>query len=114
MENKERFIRAIARWQNFQSHLETKMRLLEKAFGSDTQIFDFDGLDELFDTVVDMAVLMFPNLKEEEIKENLSWYLYEAVDMEEPVVSFKEKEWKVINPEILYDMLYEFNKAANK
>ena len=45
MENKERFIRAIARYQNFHSHIETINKLLEKAFGSDTVVFNFYGLD---------------------------------------------------------------------
>lgn len=111
MENKERFVRAIARFQNYYSHKETKCKLLEKAFGSDTSIFDFDGVEELFITIVDMATLMFPNLSEEEIEDNLSWYLYGAAEQEEPEVYDNEsgKKYIIKSPKELYDMLYDFN-----
>ena len=115
MKNKERFIRAIARYQNFNSHKETKSKLLEKAFGSDTRIFDFDGVDELLDTVIDMSVFMFPNLSEEEIRENIEWFVYEAVDMENPeVIDPKGKTYIVKTSDILYDMLEDFNEIESR
>lgn len=110
MDNKARFIRAVSRFQNFRSHLETKCKLLEKAFGSDTTIFDFDGLEELFQAIVDMSCLMFPNLTEDEIAENISWYVYEAVDMDNPTVQDGDKEFIVNSVEALYDMLAYFHE----
>lgn len=110
MENKERFIKAIARYQNYDSHLSTKRTLLEKAFGQDTQIFDFDGLDEILDTIVDMATLMFPNLSEKEVRENIEWYVYEAINIEEPVVEDgKGNKYKITNSLDLFNMLKAFN-----
>jgi hypothetical protein len=111
MTNKDRFIRAVARIQNYNSHKETKNKLLEKAFGSDTVIFDFDGVDELTDTLVDMTSVIFPNLSETNIKDNIEWYLYEAVGMDNPEVSDNnsDKTWIVNNSSVLYDMLEYFN-----
>ncbi len=111
MGNKERFIRAIARWQNYYSHKETKSKLLEKAFGSDTMIFDFDGVDELLDSIIDMSCLMFPNISEENIRTNIEWYLYETPGQEEPEVYDSEsgKKYIIKSPKELYDMLYDFN-----
>jgi hypothetical protein len=111
MGNKERFIRAIARWQNYHSHKETKSKLLEKAFGSDTMIFDFDGVDELLDSIIDMSCLMFPNISEEDIRTNIEWYLYETPGQEEPEVYDSEsgKKYIIKSPKELYDMLYDFN-----
>jgi hypothetical protein len=112
MDNKARFMRAISRFQNFRSHLETKCKLLEKAFGSDTSIFDFDGLEELFQAIVDMSCLMFPNLTEDEIAENISWNVYEAVDMDNPTVQDGDKEFIVNSVEALYDMIAYFNEKS--
>ena len=114
MENKERFIRAIARYQNFHSHIETRNKLLEKAFGSDTTIFNFDGLDEIFNTIVDMASFIFPNLEEKEIEDWLGWYIYEASDMDKPEVESGSKTYIISNSEELYNMLYEFNEEKNE
>lgn len=110
MENKEKFIRAISRYQNFHSHIETRNKLLEKAFGSDTVIFNFDGLDEIFITIVDMSSFIFPNLKEKDIEDWLSWYIYEANDMDKPEVESGNKTYIISNSEELYNMLYEFNE----
>ena len=116
MENKERFIRAIARWQNYRSHKETKNKLLEKAFGEDTSIFDYDGIEELEDAIIDLSSIMFKNITEEEIRDNIEYYLYEAVDMDNPEVSFvKEEKTFVLNSvSDLYDLLdYLNNKEQN-
>ena len=110
MENKERFVRAIARWQNYNSHKETKNNLLERAFGSDTIIFDYDGVDEILNTVIDMACLMFPNISEDSIKDNIEYYCYEAVDMKNPAVSYEDgKEFVLNSSEVLYDMFEYLN-----
>lgn len=109
MENKERFIRAISRYQNYNSHICTRNKLLEKAFGSDTTIFNFDGLEELSDTIIDLSVLMFPNLSEAEIRDNIEWYLYEAVDMDNPEVIDGENKYIVNSSEALFLMLEQFN-----
>ena len=71
--NKELFCKAFRRFQNYLSHKETKNKLLEKAFGSDTVVFDFDGLDEILETIIDMSCIIFPNLLKEEIKEDIEW-----------------------------------------
>ena len=113
MENKERFIRAMARFQNYRSRKETKNKLLEKAFGSDTVIFDFDGVDELLDSVIDLACLIFTNLSEEEITENIEWYVYEAVDMDEPLVENNGKNYIVNSTEVLFEMLKDFNNVSS-
>ena len=114
MENKECFNKAIRRFQNYYSHKITKNKLLEKAFGEETAVFDFDGVDELFFTIEDMACLMFPNLSKNEIDENLEWYLYEAVDMNKPFVEEGENKWFINSPEDLYDMLDHFNQLSTE
>jgi hypothetical protein len=109
MTNKERFIRAVARVQNYNSHKDTKNKLLEKAFGGDTVIFDFDGMEELTDALIDLTNVIFPNLTEIDVRDNIEWYLYEAVNMDNPEVSDKDKTWIVNNSSVLYDMLEYFN-----
>jgi len=109
MTNKDRFIRAVARVQNYNSHKETKNKLLEKAFGGDTVIFDFDGMEELTDALIDLTNVIFPNLTEIDVRDNIEWYLYEAVNMDNPEVSDKDKTWIVNNSSVLYDMLEYFN-----
>jgi len=109
MTNKDRFIRAVARVQNYNSHKETKNKLLEKAFGGDTVIFDFDGTEELTDALIDLTSIIFPNLTETDIRDNIEWYLYEAVNMDNPEVSDKDKTWIVNSSSVLYDMLEYFN-----
>lgn len=113
MTNKERFIKAIARYQNFYSHKETKMRLLEKAFSEDSTIMDLDGLEELVDTISDMASVMFPNISEETVKNYIEYYIYEAVDIEEPFVEDEEKKWILNSSGDLYDMLEEWNQKKS-
>lgn len=108
--NKETFCKALRRFQNYRSHKETKNKLLEKAFGSDTTIFDFDGLDEILETIIDMSCIMFPNLLKEEIKEDIEWYVYEAVNMENPTIEDdKNNKWIVKAPEALYEMMCFYN-----
>lgn len=114
MENKERFKRAMARFQNFYSNKVTKNELFEIAFGPDSTVMDFYGVDEILDTITDMAALMFPNIPEEEIKEDISWYLYVAVDMKEPFISFEGKEYLITNPESLYNAMSEFDAVIAK
>jgi len=114
MINKDMFIRAVARIQNYNSHKETKNKLLEKAFGSDTVIFDFDGTEELTDALIDLANVIFPNLTETNIRDYIEWYLYEAVNMDNPEVSDKDKTWIVNNSSVLYDMLEYFNSNQIK
>ena len=109
MTNKERFIRAVARVQNYNSHKDTKNKLLEKAFGGDTVIFDFDGTEELTDALIDLTNIIFQNLTETDIRDNIEWYLYEAVNMDNPEVSDKDKTWIVSSSSVLYDMLEYFN-----
>ena len=109
MTNKERFIRAVARVQNYNSHKDTKNKLLEKAFGGDTVVFDFDGTEELTDALIDLTNIIFQNLTETDIRDNIEWYLYEAVNMDNPEVSDKDKTWIVNNSSVLYDMLEYFN-----
>jgi len=109
MTNKERFIRAVARIQNYNSHKDTKNKLLEKAFGGDTVIFDFDGTEELTDALIDLTNIIFQNLTETDIRDNIEWYLYEAVNMDNPEVSDKDKTWIVSSSSVLYDMLEYFN-----
>ena len=112
MTQEERFVRAIQRYQNFKSHLETRCRLLEKAFDEDTVIFDFNGLETIIDTIVDMSVCMFPNLEEEAIRDNIEWYLYEAVEMNNPTVEDNGTVYVVNSPELLYYMLRAFNDES--
>ena len=113
MENKERFIRAMSRFQNYCSHKETKNKLLEKAFGSDTVIFDFDGMNELLDSIIDLACLIFTNVSEKEITENIEWYVYEAVNMDETLVENNGKNYVVNSTEILFEMLKDFNNVSS-
>lgn len=116
MTNKDRFIRAVARIQNYNSHKETKNKLLEKAFGGDTVIFDFDGTEELTDALIDLTNVIFQNLTETDIRDNIEWYLYEAVNMDNPEVSDNnsDKTWIVNNPSVLYDVLEHFNNQFEK
>ena len=113
MENKERFIRAMARFQNYCSHKETKNKKIKKAFGSDTVIFDFDGMNELLDSIIDLACLIFTNLSEKEITENIEWYVYEAVNMDEPLVENNGKNYIVNSTEVLFEMLKNFNNVSS-
>ena len=113
MTNKERFMKAIARYQNFYSHKKTKMRLLEKAFGEESAIMDLDGLEELVDTISDMASVMFPNISEETVKDYIEYYIYEAVYMEEPFVEDEEKKWILNSSGDLYDMFEEWNQKKS-
>lgn len=111
---KELFIKSIARWQNYRSMLKTRMNLFEKIFSigqdNESRVFDFIGLEEMTQSLYDICSLIFPKLSIEEIKENISWYLYEAVDLDEPLVESNGKEWIVSNSSILYDMMKEFEE----
>ena len=108
--NKERFIRAIARYQNLYSHKETKMKLLEKAFGNDTTVVDFDGLEEVVQTIIDMAIVMFPNVSEKTIKDYIEYYIYEAACVKDAVVEEEDGTiWKLTSSDVLYDMLEKWN-----
>ena len=113
MTNKERFVRAIARYQNFYSHKETKMMLLEKAFGEDSCIVDLDGTEEIINTISDMAIIMFPNISEETVKCYIEYYVYEAVDMKEPFVEDENKKWVLNSSSDLYDMFEEWNQKKS-
>lgn len=113
MNNKDVFVKAIERFEQYREKKEKKNKLLEQAFGSDTTIFDFDGLEEILECVVDLAQLIFTAIPKEHLEENISWYIYEASGMDEPVVSESSdddsKKWVVNSPEVLYDMLSYFN-----
>ena len=103
----------MARFKNYCSNKETKNKLLEKAFGSDTVIFDFDGMNELLDSIIDLACLIFTNLSEKEITENIEWYVYEAVNMDEPLVENNGKNYVVNSTEVLFEMLKDFNNVSS-
>lgn len=80
MNRKEVFIKANARLQNYYSHIDTRNKLLEKALDSgdnETRIFDFSGINELLNATIDIGILMFPNIKEEVIKDYIEWFVYE-------------------------------------
>ena len=114
MGDKERFVKALSRFQNFRSHMETRCKILEKAFDEDTIIFDFKGLDVVLDTIIDMSVYLFPKLSEAEIKENIEWYVYEAENMTNPIIEYKGMEYIINSVETLYDILKLFNdESAN-
>lgn len=106
---KNLFTKAIQRWLNYYSHMKKRNDTLEKVFGEETSMFDFVGVEELLSATVDMAFLMFPKLNRDEIEENICWYVYEAVDMENPEVSDNDKTWIVNTPEDLFAMLKDFN-----
>ena len=114
MTNKERFIAAVNRFIEYREKKEKKSSLLEEAFGSDTVIFDFDGIEELISTITDVVAVMLPNLADEVIKDNIEWYIYEATGMDKPSVEGDGKEWIVDTPSTLYDMLEHFNNAEAK
>lgn len=114
MNNKDVFVKAIERFEQYREKKEKKNKLLEQAFGSDTTIFDFDGLEEILGCVVDLGQLIFTAIPKENLEENISWYVYEASGMDEPIVSESSddddgKKWVVNSPEVLYDMLSYFN-----
>jgi len=111
MTNKERFVKAVKRFQEYMKHKEEKNDLLEKAFGSDTRVFDFDGVEELSSTIIDMSVLMFHNLLEKVVIDNIDWYLFETPNMTEPAVFDGNKKYIIDSPEKMFDMLNEFNEA---
>lgn len=112
--SKEMFVKAIRRFQNYYSHLETKNKLLEKAFGSDSCVMDFSGLEELRDSIVDLTKVIFPSLLEKVIADNIDWYLYEVPMLEGDAEVFDgERKYNIKSPEDLFDMLSNFNKEMS-
>lgn len=107
MTNKEIFCRAVARFQNYFSKMETRNNIIEKLIGNDTTIMDFAGTTEILDCIFDIAHLMFPNIDEDVINDYISWYIYEAVDMDEPYIEDEHKKWTIKSAEDLFDYFNE-------
>lgn len=112
MTNKERFVQSVARFQNLKSSLETRNNLLEKAFGEDTEIIEYRGLDEMLLTLWDMCCVMFSDIPEDVLKDEIEWFLYEAVNLsddESKYIEINNVKYMVRNSEEFYNYLYLYN-----
>lgn len=111
----KRFVEAVNRTICFMEKIRKKNEALEEILcdqDKETRIFDFTGVNELVDTLVDLTCVMFPNISEDEILENINWYIYEATSMKEPYIVDKGKTYIINNPEDLYNYLVVVNEKS--
>ena len=115
---KEIFVNSLRRWQNASSMTETRITLLEQALGGanggDTRIFDYEMLEQLFNSTCDTVYAIFPNIKFEVLKDYVGWYLYEVPSMDNPYIEINDekgkpkKRFEINTPESLYEFFVQY------
>lgn len=106
---KTKFVNAIKLFNNYHSHLDNKNNLLEQAFGEDSVLMDYDGIEEMLELIKDEFSLIFPNIKKDELDDWIEYYLYEVGDLEDPEVEVGDKKYVLNSDDAFWDMLVDFN-----
>lgn len=103
----EKFTLAVKTIKDFQEKKNEQNEALEKAFGQDSTIMDFIGLDELMTMFKIVCSSLFPKISQQEIEENCEWYIWEVPNFNNSGAEIEDngKIYKIVSDQDMFNYL---------
>lgn len=102
---REEFSKAMTAFNKFMDARHERSRLLESAF-PESSIIDTIGIDEFIASLECLIKVIFPNIPEEVVKDELNYYIYE----ENASILMDNVEYNITSPEAFFDYLRVCNE----